>query len=51
MSSQKVRNQVSVMFAVLTFRDSFKNNKVLVSFLVEVKQSCLIVHSVTIVWC
>ena len=50
-SSQKVRNEVSVMFAVLTFRHSFVNDKALITFLVQIEQSRFVIHSVAIIGC
>lgn len=38
------------MFTVLAFGDGFENDEALIAFLVEIKQGCFIIHSVTIVW-
>lgn len=48
-SSQEVRNEVSVMFAVLALWDCLEDNPALVAFLVQIKQGCFIIHSVTII--
>jgi hypothetical protein len=36
-TSQEVRNQVSVMFAILAFGDSFEDDKALIAFLVKIE--------------